>query len=77
MKNITLSVPDDVYRSARIAAARLDTSVSALVRNFLKSLAVTPNPSRAAGLAMTLRDDELTQVRQQIGRVPPTPPISL
>lgn len=35
MKNITVSLPDDVYRSARIKAAERDTSVSALVREFL------------------------------------------
>ena len=38
MKNITVSVPDDVYRQARIAAAQRDTSVSQLVREFLSSL---------------------------------------
>lgn len=39
MKNITLSLPDDVYRRARIQAAERDTSVSALVRDYLCSLA--------------------------------------
>jgi hypothetical protein len=38
VKNITVSVPDDVYRGARIEAAERDTSVSALVRNYLESL---------------------------------------
>ncbi len=38
MKNITVSVPDDVYRQARIKAAERDTSVSALVRDFLSGL---------------------------------------
>jgi hypothetical protein len=38
VKNITVSIPDDVYRRARIKAAELDTSVSALVRDFLMSL---------------------------------------
>ena len=38
MKNITVSLPDDVYRSARIKAAERDTSVSALVREFLTRL---------------------------------------
>ena len=38
MKNITVSVSDDVYRRARVKAAELDTSVSALVREFLESL---------------------------------------
>lgn len=38
MKNITLSVPDDVYRAARIHAAEQGSSVSALVANHLRSL---------------------------------------
>ena len=38
MKNITVSVPKDVYRAARMKAAERDTSVSALVRDFLLSL---------------------------------------
>lgn len=38
MKNITVSVPDDVYRSARVAAAQRDTSVSALVVAYLEQL---------------------------------------
>ena len=39
MKNITVSVPDDVYRSVRVRAAQLGTSVSALVSKYLGSLA--------------------------------------
>ncbi|GAB1488121.1 hypothetical protein MASR2M8_05640 [Opitutaceae bacterium] len=39
MKNITLSVPDEVYRKARLAAARQDTSVSALVAEILHEIA--------------------------------------
>lgn len=38
MKNITVTVDDDVYRQARIIAAERDTSVSALVSEYLASL---------------------------------------
>jgi plasmid stability protein len=38
MKNITISVPDDVYREARIRAAERGSSVSALVAEYLRSL---------------------------------------
>ena len=38
VKNITVSVPDDVYRRARITAAERDTSLSAMVRGFLMTL---------------------------------------
>ncbi len=39
MRNITVSVDEETHRLARIRAAELDTSVSALVRDYLKSLA--------------------------------------
>jgi plasmid stability protein len=39
VKNLTVSLPDDVYRRARIKAAERDTSVSSLVRGFLEGLA--------------------------------------
>jgi len=38
VKNITVSLPDEVHRRARIEAAQRDTPVSALVREFLLSL---------------------------------------
>ena len=38
MKNITVAVPDDVYRAARIRAAERGSSVSALVADYLRSL---------------------------------------
>ncbi len=38
MKNVTVSLPDEVYRRARIRAAERDTSISALVREFLTGL---------------------------------------
>jgi len=38
VKNITVSVPDHVYRNARVAAAQRDTSVSALVVTYLERL---------------------------------------
>ena len=41
MKNITVSIPEDVYRRARIRAAERGCSVSALVAEYLSSLAET------------------------------------
>lgn len=38
MKNVTITVEDEVYRRARVIAAERDTSVSALVAGFLRSL---------------------------------------
>ncbi len=38
VKNITVTVSDDIYREARIHAAEQDTSVSALVADYLRQL---------------------------------------
>jgi plasmid stability protein len=41
MRNITVSVPDEVYREARIEAAKRGRSVSALVAEYLSRLGET------------------------------------
>lgn len=38
MRNITVAVPDDVYRQARVEAAKQGRSVSALVAGYLATL---------------------------------------
>lgn len=38
MRNLTVSVPDEVYRRARVRAAEQGRSVSALVAEFLATL---------------------------------------
>ncbi len=38
MKNITVVVDDETYRRARVRAAEMETSVSALVSGFLKQI---------------------------------------
>lgn len=61
MTNITVSVPEDVYRAARIRAAERGSSVSGLVAEYLRSLSE--------------REDEFTRleaqqqgIQEQIGR---------
>ena len=39
MRNITVSIDDETYKRARVAAAERDTSVSALVKAYLEQLA--------------------------------------
>ena len=48
MRNITVAVDEDTYRQSRIRAAELDTSVSALVRGFLKRLVRDRSDGRSA-----------------------------
>ena len=67
VKNITVSVDEETHRSARIRAAELGTSVSALVRNYLRSLSRDSFSGAAfpqSGAAMTgaLRRTELDEV---------------
>ena len=49
MKNLTVSVPDAVYREARIRAAEQGTSVSSLVAEYLRSLAGQADAFSALG----------------------------
>ena len=39
MRNITVSVDDETYKRARVTAAEQDTSLSALVKSYLRQLA--------------------------------------
>ena len=57
MKNITISVDEETHRCARIRAAELGTSVSALVRSYLKTLARDGFSGTAAGLRRTELDE--------------------
>lgn len=60
MKNITVSVDDETHRSARIRAAELGTSVSALVRNYLRSM--SRDSFGGAATTGALRRTELDEV---------------
>lgn len=62
MKNITVAVDDETYRSARIRAAELDTSVSALVREYLRLLAVRHDEESHAETAGQRRGRLLREV---------------
>lgn len=57
MKNITVTLDDETYRRARIRAAELETSVSALVKRYLVDLAGSETEfERLEKLERTLRD---------------------
>ena len=53
MSNITLSLDDNTYRTARIVAAERGTSVSAMVRDYLQSLRPTQQDERVKALVAT------------------------
>ena len=67
MRNITVSVDEETHHRARIRAAELDTSVSALVRTYLQSLVgdsgrVSADAARGSESSVELRHRELDQV---------------
>jgi plasmid stability protein len=59
--NITVSVPDDVYRAARIRAAERGSSVSGLVAEYLRSLS-----EREAEFARL--EAQQRRIQEEIGR---------
>jgi plasmid stability protein len=61
MRNITVSVPDDVYRAARIRAAEEGKSVSAMVAAHLRALA-------GADAEFTRMEAQQRRIQAQIGR---------
>jgi plasmid stability protein len=44
MKNVTIAIDDETHRKARIRAAELGTSLSAMVKDYLNQLADAPQP---------------------------------
>jgi len=61
MKNITVSVPDDVYRAARIRAAERGTSVSAIVAAYLHTLS-------GGGIEFDRLEKQQHRIQRQIKR---------
>jgi hypothetical protein len=45
MKNVTIALDDETHRKARIRAAELGTSLSALVKDYLNALAASDVPA--------------------------------
>ena len=75
MRNITVSVDEETHRLARIKAAELDTSVSALVREYLGRIATARGQERETVQDAATRqhvqrphDDEIARVETPAGR---------
>lgn len=59
MANLTLSIDEDALKQARIYAIQHDTSVNALVRDYLKSLVEKPESPRSVA-------DEIEALAQKV-----------
>ena len=78
MRNITVSVDEETHRQARIRAAELDTSISALVRRYLQSLVSDRGNSDAdvsdkvaSGEARNRRREKLLEAVEKIRQSSP------
>lgn len=70
-KNITISIDEETHRRARIRAAQLDTSVSALVRDYLRSLTDPGLETQKQETASQRRMRKLLEAREEIRRNSP------
>ena len=62
MRNITVSVDEETYRLARVRAAESDTSVSALVREFLEELVHGETREERFARLQRLQDEVLAEI---------------
>jgi len=70
MRNLTVSVPDEVYRRARVRAAERGRSVSALVAEFLATLNETDEEfeRRLSQQAEVLAEIDAFRAGDRLGR---------
>jgi plasmid stability protein len=59
MKNVTITLDDETHRAARIRAAELGTSLSALVKDYLQGLCEGQAPSGVREMAMTFKAEPM------------------
>lgn len=88
MKNITITVNEDLYRHARLCAAHRNITVTALIRSFLMDLETVPGSSPRTDqdylvehkntlIAQLIRED-LREKHEVSGKMStPPPPIFL
>ncbi|WP_157930614.1 hypothetical protein [Glycomyces xiaoerkulensis] len=57
MANVTLSINDDLLRRARIRALELDTTVNAVVREYLEGFAGESEANRALAEFLEISDE--------------------
>jgi hypothetical protein len=59
MKNVTITLDDETHRNARIRAAEMGTSLSALVKEYLQGLAETQSFTGVREMPMMYKADPL------------------
>ncbi len=67
MKNITVSVDEELYRLSHVKAAEAGTSIAALVRSYLVELVRDRTPETRFDRLRTLQDETLAAIRARGG----------
>ena len=57
MKNVTITLDDETHRNARIRAAEMGTSLSAMVKEYLQGLAQTPPSTGVREVQMSYKSE--------------------
>lgn len=57
MKNVTITLDDETHRTARIRAAELGTSLSAMVKEYLQGLAEAPPSTGVREMQMSYKSE--------------------
>ena len=65
MKNITVSIDEETHRHARIRAAELGTSVSALVRGYLRGLVGDGTGGTTVGRGPGMKRETETELEER------------
>lgn len=60
MKNVTIALDDETHRNARIRAAEMGTSLSALVKDYLNGLSANNQPVKVRDMTMNFRVEPAT-----------------
>jgi plasmid stability protein len=60
MKNVTIALDDETHRNARIRAAELGTSLSALVKQYLEELSDSPSATTMTTTSQGVREMQMS-----------------
>jgi plasmid stability protein len=74
MKNVTIALDDETHRNARIRAAELGTSLSALVKQYLEGLSVGPAATTLSGATQGVREMQTSFAAEPAAPVNAGPP---
>ena len=67
MKNVTITLDDETHRNARIRAAEMGTSLSAMVKQYLQGLAESPPSTGVRGMQMNYKSEAAQAVPTSAG----------